>query len=226
MVFILASAPETPANGRRRRNPQATREDILSAARTVLASDGPDGLSLSRVAHLAGVNRGTAYQHFETRDDLIAATVDWVSRSLLEKTFPKPGGGEPAEQRPIFEAISILVDFAVENPELGRIWLFEMLAAENPGDDPFFQRFMESTEELAQTDLSEDGIDAEALSVIILAGYFLWPVWVRARSRTAKDRENMTQRMRREMLRLMLHGVMRAEAFPHLQKLLDESEPG
>ncbi len=96
--------------GRRRRNPQATREEILAAARTVLASDGPDGLSLSRVAHLAGVNRGTAYQHFETREDLIQATVDWVSEHLLQHVVGDSvvGDGEPLN-RPIFEAISTLV---------------------------------------------------------------------------------------------------------------------
>jgi hypothetical protein len=44
----------------RRRDPERTREAILEAARTRLANDGPEGLSLSEVAHLAGVNRGTA----------------------------------------------------------------------------------------------------------------------------------------------------------------------
>ena len=55
------------------RNPNM-REAILGAASHMLALRGPDGASLSEVAHLAGVNRGTAYQHFETREKLIAAT--------------------------------------------------------------------------------------------------------------------------------------------------------
>jgi len=46
-------------------------------------NDGPEGLSLSEVAHQAGVNRGTAYQHFETRDKLIKATAQWVSDKLF-----------------------------------------------------------------------------------------------------------------------------------------------
>ncbi|WP_372799532.1 TetR/AcrR family transcriptional regulator [Litorivivens sp.] len=49
----------------RRRDKAATREAILEAARTVLASDGPDALSLSKVANLADINRGTAYQHLK-----------------------------------------------------------------------------------------------------------------------------------------------------------------
>jgi AcrR family transcriptional regulator len=63
----------------RRRDPTGTRAAILEAARTVLAKDGPEGLSVSQVSQLAGVNRGTAYQHFQTREQLLAATVAWVS---------------------------------------------------------------------------------------------------------------------------------------------------
>lgn len=213
--------------GRRRRNPEATREDIIAAARTVLASDGPDGLSLSKVAHLAGVNRGTAYQHFETREDLIAATVEWVSQHLAENVLGRVNGEEfpvNANQSAVYKAISSLAEFAVENPELGRIWLFEMLSCEDPDEDVFFRHFKESAQAMADSEFSEPGIDAEALSVLMLAGYFLWPVWVRAKARSKKERQEMGRRMSREVLRLSLHGTMRAEAFPELQELLDNPE--
>ncbi|MFV8818029.1 TetR/AcrR family transcriptional regulator [Haliea sp. E17] len=221
----MAERSPAPGSTRRPRNPEATREAILAAARKVLASDGPDGLSLSKVAHVAGVNRGTAYQHFETREELIKATVQSVSEHLLTRVFGSiDPAGYPSDsnQRPIYEVISGLVDFAVENPDLGRIWLFEILAADDPGEDVFFQRFVAASQGLADSEVSEDGIDAEALSVLILAGYFLWPVWVRARAHNKQDRLAMAGRMRREVLRLMLHGVMRAEAFPHLERLLED----
>jgi len=67
---------------RRPRDPEGTREAILAAAGVQLAKDGPEGLSVSEVAHAAGVNRGTAYQHFESRDNLVKATVEWVSEKL------------------------------------------------------------------------------------------------------------------------------------------------
>lgn len=225
--MVISVAKGAPAGGtrRRRRNPEATREEILAAARTVLASDGPDGLSLSKVAHLAGVNRGTAYQHFETREDLIKATVAWVSEHLSTTVFgqaDEAGNLPDPSLRPVYQVITTLVDFAVENPELGRIWLFEILSSENPGDDKFFKQFMTATESLASSELSEEGIDAEVLSVMMLASYFLWPVWVRGRAKTKKERLAMSQRMRREVLRLSLHGTLRAQAVPQLQKLLDD----
>ena len=211
----------------RRRNKEATREAILAAARTVLASDGPDALSLSKVAHLAGINRGTAYQHFNTREELIKATIGWVSEHLSTTVF---GGLGPdvlesvrnAQEGQIFEVITGLVDFAVENPTLCRIWLFDVLSADNPGDDPFFRQFKRATEALAETPLCEEGIDVEALSVLILAGYFLWPMWVNARAKSPEERQEMAKRMRREVLRLSLHGVLKSEAFPKLDELLKE----
>ena len=220
----MESESPTAETARRRRNLEATRAEILAAARTVMASDGPEGLSLSKVAHLAGVNRGTAYQHFETREDLVKATVSGVSDYLVETVF---GHGrdasntqDPAEF-PVFEVISNLVDFAVENPDLGRIWLFETLASDNPGEDSFFRRFKEATESLSGSEYSEPGIDAEAHAVTLLAACFLWPVWVKAKARSRKERSEMARRMRREMLRLSLHGTLRAERFPQLEKLLE-----
>lgn len=209
---------------RRRRNPDATREIILAAARKVLASDGPDGLSLSRVAHQAGVNRGTAYQHFETREDLIKATVDWVSQHLAESVA---GSADRVRDLPhsgdqrFYEILAGLGDFAVENPELGRIWLFEVLASDSPDQDAFFRQFRRAAEALAGSEFSQEGIDTEVFSVTLLAGYFLWPAWVGARAKTKKERRAMSNRMRREMLRSWLFGTLRPESFPDLVRLLD-----
>lgn len=204
---------------------EATRESILAAARTVLASDGPEALSLSKVAHLAGVNRGTAYQHFKTREDLIKATVAWVSEHLSTTIFggleiPEDSRSRLKEQRPVYDTISALVDFAVENPALGRIWLFELLSSPNPGDDLFFRQFKQVTQQLADSEYSQSGIDTEVLSVIILAGYFLWPEWVRAHADSDEQRQAMAGRMRREVLRLFLFGVLKADEFPQLKEML------
>jgi len=204
---------------------ESTREAILEAARTVLASDGPEALSLSKVAHLAGINRGTAYQHFQTRDELIKATIGSVSEHLCETItggveLDESGRMVGIEQRSIYDVIAKLVDFAVENPTLGRIWLFDMLSAENPADDSFFREFKQTTQRLAESRFAQEGIDVEVLSVIMLAGYFLWPEWARAKSKGESDRQAMAQRMRREILRLFLHGVLRPEEFPQLEELL------
>ena len=166
---------------RRPRDPQATREAILEAARTLLSKDGPEGISLSEVAHLAGVNRGTAYQHFETREKLIEATADWVSDKLFRAAFgdPETVGERRVEEVDVADLTDRLSGFAMENPELCRVWLLQLLASPDPAADPFWREYCGSLGRFAATEMAEPGVDAEVLAVMNLAGTFLWPVWAR-----------------------------------------------
>src|SRR6266404_2291872 len=79
---------------RHKRDPEGTREAILQAAGEVLAQDGKEGVSVAQVAQRAGVNRGTAYQHFQTREQLIEATTIWVSERLYRAVLGDPAVGQ------------------------------------------------------------------------------------------------------------------------------------
>jgi len=104
----------------------------------------------------------------------------------------------------------------MENPALGRVWLFEVLSSNRPSSDPFWRQYASSFERFAKTSLAQPGIDTEVLSVLFLAGTFLWPVWARSHARSAKERERMAERYAREVLRLTLHGTLRPEKYPDL----------
>lgn len=209
---------------RRKRDPEGTREAILQAAREVLAQDGKEGLSVAQVAQRAGVNRGTAYQHFQTREQLIEATAAWVSDRLYRAVFGDPD----VARKQAVETVSVesvtehLAEFAMENPEIGRIWLFELLSSRRPMSDPFWRQYKSNFEKFARTELAQPGIDAEVGSVVMLAGSFLWPVWVRAHAQGAKERQQMTKRLVREMLRLCLHGTLRAEKYQQLDQRVNK----
>jgi AcrR family transcriptional regulator len=217
------SRPKRPTKKRprRKRDPEATREAILEAAREVLAQDGKEGLSVSQVAQLAGVNRGTAYQHFQTREQLLEATAAWVSDKLYRAVFGDPNhpdekAGAEVDSRDVEAINARLVAFAIENPALSRIWLFEVLSSSRPSSDPFWRQYASSFERFAKSSLAQPGIDTEVLSVLFLAGTFLWPVWARSHARSAKERERMAKRFAREVLRLTLHGTLRPEKYPEL----------
>lgn len=207
---------------RRPRDPEATREAILEAACTLLAKDGPEGISLSAVAQLAGVNRGTAYQHFATRENLVQATIGWVSDKLFRAAFGDPAtiGQRRVEEVDVADMTERLAAFAMENPELCRIWLLQVLASEDPAQDPFWREYVGSLERFAASDLAVPGIDAEVLSVMNLAGIFLWPVWARAHDQGGKRRKALAHRFATECLRLALHGSMRVEAYPALAEAI------
>jgi len=203
---------------RRVRDPVATRETILEAASNLLAKDGPEGVSLSAVAHLAAVNRGTAYQHFETREKLIEATIKWVSDKLFRAVFgdPETIGERRVEEVDIAALTDRLCDFAIENPEICRVWLQQVLAAPDPAQDPFWREYSGSLQRFTETRLAVPGVDAEVLSVLNLAGVFFWPIFVRAHAADDRERAALTQRFSHEILRLSMYGSMNAKAFPQI----------
>ncbi len=208
---------------RSKRDPDGTRTAILQAAGKLLAQDGPEGLSVSQVAQLAGVNRGTAYQHFPSRELLLEATTAWVSGQLRQAVFGEQETDESFGRMDPMNITERMAMFAMENPELGRVWLFEVLSSNRPTNDPFWTEFRSLLERFTKSDMAQPGIDAEVHAVIMLIGTFLWPVFARAHARTAKERQQMAKRFSNEMLRLSLHGTMRAEKFPDLNAKLGKS---
>lgn len=212
----------TELRKRRPRDPESTREAILEAARTLLARHGPDALSLSEVAQLAGVNRGTAYQHFETREKLIAATAAWASEWMFRTLFgdPETIGERRVDEVDIAALSARLTTLAMDNPELCRIWLLQLLASHDPAADPFWREYEGSIRRFAATNLSRDGIDSEALAVLMLAGTFLWPVWARSHGRGGAERDALSRRFTSEVLRLSLYGTMIPDQFPLIVRQL------
>ena len=55
---------------------QKRAEYILGVAETVLSEKGYRDASMDEIAARAGVSKGTLYQHFSTKDDLIFALID------------------------------------------------------------------------------------------------------------------------------------------------------
>jgi len=229
--------PSPRPRPRRKRDPQSTRRAILEAAKAVLARDGAEGLSVSSVAKLAGVNRGTAYQHFPVKEDLVRATLDWVSQQLVDAVFSAMDAEDGVDLQPdlahlpqVLDSMAAfnlrLAEYAIDNPDIGRIWLFDVLSRDNPKDDVFYERFEQAIRQLASSDATHEDIDVEVHAVLMLAGYFLWPVWVRAHAKSAKARKAMAQRFAGEVTRMSMHGVLRADSYRILQSYLRRNITG
>ncbi len=114
--------------------------------------------------------------------------------------------------------------YTVENPESSRIWLFDLLSKKDPKEDVFYKRFLQAIERLANSDVSEPDIDIEALAVLMLSGFFLWPVWVDSHAKSKKMRKQMAQRFGNEVLRLTLHGFVAVKA-PELTAVGSNKKP-
>ncbi len=197
---------------RSRRNntdPDSTHREILQAALEVLAKDGPESLSVTEVARRAGVNRGTAYQHFPTREDLLHATVSWVSQRMYDELY---GDFEEQSGRAEVSAPELVLDrlsrFAMDNPELSRAWWYDVMTTEGEVTDRFWKEYVERLQEYVDQGYSRADIDVEVLAFITLVSSFLWPIWVGAHGRGTKSRNGMRQRFSDEMMRLMLFGSL------------------
>jgi AcrR family transcriptional regulator len=76
----------------------STRERILAAAAEVLGRSGTTKLSLSDVAHEAGVSRPTLYRWFGSKRELLDAFVVW-ERQCYERAVADASAGVPRTDR-------------------------------------------------------------------------------------------------------------------------------
>ena len=205
----------TESEPKPRRDREQTRELILEVAGKLLAKVGPEGLSLSQVAQLAGVNRGTAYHHFQTREQLLKEATAWVSANLCKEVFGDDSNPaeRPRDPRTVSDSMA---RFAMDNPEFGRAWLYDMLSSGQLSTDPFWNHYLSHIDTFAKTDRAEPDIDSEVHAMMMLVSVFLWPVWTRAHEKSPRDRRRLAKRFSDERLRLSLHGVMKAEMFPEV----------
>lgn len=190
-----------PGAGRVRvRDPEATHETILAAAQAMMAEHGPNGLTVSDVARRAGVNRGTAYQHFPTREHLVAAVLERLGRStkrVLDATAP-----------PSLDArIDDTVEYFVKHPELVRLSLFRMLGGIPHPSEDLWRDYVERMRQLAASPGARAGADGDMLAVILLGATMLWSLRVQSGGASVAA----TRRYLRELKRLMLYGVIRPE---------------
>jgi len=213
---------------RRERDPEATRAAILAAARTLLARDGPEGLSVVQVAHLAGVNRGTAYQYFPDRERLLHATVASVTEGLIDAVWSASDAspsGLRFSDKSLAGSAGRLAAFTAQNASFCRVWLFDLLSSDDPGSDPFSRAWFENVKAFCKSDLAVPGIDAEAYAAFTLTAYLSWPIWMHTEKLKPHAQQQTAQRLVEEVLRMAMYGVMKVDRFPTVRQILAHEKP-
>ncbi len=104
----------------RRRDPEATKSRILSAAASEFAEHGLEGARYERIAARAPANKERIYAYFGDKEQLFA--------SVLEEQMPSFAAAHAiADHRRIADLAGELFDFHADNPELTRLVLWEAL---------------------------------------------------------------------------------------------------
>ncbi|HEY8333058.1 MAG TPA: TetR/AcrR family transcriptional regulator [Tardiphaga sp.] len=76
------SAPRSTAPVTRKRDPVATRQKLLVAARQEFAQSGLAGARVDEIAARAGVNKQLVYHYFGDKDALYLAVLEWVYEEI------------------------------------------------------------------------------------------------------------------------------------------------
>ena len=77
---------------RRDLNSEATRRDILAAAKTLFARDGYATTPLSAIVEAAGVTTGAVYHHFGDKQGLFRAVAEAVEVEILQRIAAASAG--------------------------------------------------------------------------------------------------------------------------------------
>jgi AcrR family transcriptional regulator len=179
-------------------------------------------VSFSEVARLANVDRGTAHRHFLNREQLLREAVQYVSDKLRQAVF---GGEEDLAAKrfassEVMEQNARLIKFAMDNPELCRIWLFDMLTSGDPSADPFWQALAGSYGAFARTDAAQENANSEVLAIITLSSVFLWSIRARAHAHSDAEREKLAEDFAVECMRLSMYGILKPERYPEIAGFL------
>lgn len=110
---------------------ERTRAQLIAAAIQVFSARGVAGASIQEIAAVAGMTTGTVYNHFRTKDEVVAEVASWLAetlcRRIAESQTPIKQGAERmaignrryiwlAEQSPAWALL--LLDVMVEVPAL------------------------------------------------------------------------------------------------------------
>src|SRR5215469_11229601 len=99
-------AGQRPAATRTRRDPEATRQKLLAAARHEFALKGLAGARVDEIAERAGVNKQLVYHYYGDKDAIYLAVLEWVYEEIREQERRLNLEGLPPEQaiRKLIEA--------------------------------------------------------------------------------------------------------------------------
>jgi len=104
-------------------------DDVLRAARAVVAADGIAGLSMAAVAAEAGVAVGSLYRHFPAKTDLVTELLRSTCDHELAVLRTIAAGDEPPAER-LATAVSVFVSRALSSGRVAYAMICEPTVAE------------------------------------------------------------------------------------------------
>lgn len=195
----LDSTGKTPGERkmgpRRNRSFEKTHDEMLRTAVNLIAKKGVDALTIAELAREMRVNRTTVYYHFESREKLIAEVTAWSSMQLADAFRP---------ERPRQERTEHIYRFVLDNPELLRMWMSDLLVK---GDIrtmyPYWDELVQGIDEHFNSIAREERVDAEVFCVNLLTSAFIGPQVFKSSVCPDADTQEIVERFKTESLRML-----------------------
>jgi AcrR family transcriptional regulator len=149
-----------------------------------MAEGGRSSVTLVAVAQRAGVTRGTAYHHFDSRETLLAEVKAGIGRELL-----KLADGTHHFRNPFGLALRL----AVEDESIIRSRIYRILE-EGPLSDPRTVNLLKRLEAMDQEGRLRPGVDATSAALLSAALDFAGVMAI-ALGSTPQERRELTRRL-------------------------------
>ncbi|QCH26016.1 TetR/AcrR family transcriptional regulator [Mycobacteroides salmoniphilum] len=89
---------------------------IVTATGKLLLTDGPEAITTNRIAAITGISKGSIYQYFHTKDDIIMAAIrDAAERQLPGVRSALAANALAPPHQMIDSAIDMLIAFTTDN---------------------------------------------------------------------------------------------------------------
>ena len=108
---------------RKRENTQVRQKQIIEAARKLIIKRGSEHLTVSRIAHEAGISEGAIYRHFRSKTEILSFLLENAGSSLLGDLVL-----ESAEEHTTLETIGIILEKHLRDIEKRHGSSFQVIA--------------------------------------------------------------------------------------------------
>ncbi|HSO45176.1 MAG TPA: TetR/AcrR family transcriptional regulator [Rhodoferax sp.] len=149
---------------------------LVDAALLLAAQRSPADITTADLARAVGISQGAVFQHFDSKEAIWLAVLDWVAETLMARLQTAAAGAEQAALPALRAVFLAHVDFVMSYPGVPRL-IFQEL--QRPGDTALKSRvraLMQRYRQLLLTVLQQaktqqtlrPGIDLQAAAVLFI----------------------------------------------------------
>lgn len=113
-----------------RKTREQRRDEIVQAVIDLAAENDAGQITTQAIADRVGIAQPTVFRHFQTRDRILEAVIEWIAGNLLGVISAVATGSGPADQR-LKSLLERQLDFISRHRGLPRLLFSERLHQEN-----------------------------------------------------------------------------------------------